>query len=356
MAPPPIRELSWRTLLAVAGAVLAGYILVQIWFILIIILMALVVAGTLLPSVRWLEERKVPSSLALAIVFLALLGGLALLGLATLPALYSQLMELVDKAPALQERLADYLAHNRLLAPLARTVKNEKATELMTHVGAYALDASEKLLVFFGYAMTTLFLALYIIAGRRGSLDALYTIIPVRHHERTERILKNLEIIVGGYVRGQVITSALMTLLVWILLTAFDAPNAVSLAVFAGIADVLPFIGGLLVTTPVVLDTATRGVGPAVAMFVIMVVYQEIESRILVPRIYGRALRLSSASVIIALLIGGTLLGILGALLALPIAAGVRMIVNDLREARKGMSRQLPPHEYQPGEPGAPPE
>jgi predicted PurR-regulated permease PerM len=329
--------ISWRSLLAVGAAVLGAYILIQLWFILLVVVMALVIAGTLLPAVRWLEARRLPPSVALAIVFLGLVAALILLGLATLPTLYAQVIAFIEKAPALQERLADWLSHNRVLAPLARTVRNEKASELIAHLGAWAVDASQTLAVFMGYAATTVVLALYILAGRRGNLAALYALIPVRHHPRTARILKNLEDIVGGYVRGQFVTSALMVFVVWVLLTTFDAPNPIALAIFAGIADVLPFIGGLLVTTPVVLDAAQKGVAPAVVVLVVMIVYQEVESRILVPRIYGRALRLSSSAVIIALLIGGSLLGVLGALLALPIAAAIRMIINDVREEREAM-------------------
>jgi len=99
---------------------------------------------------------------------------------------------------------------------------------------------------------------------------------------------------------------------------------------FAGLTDVIPFIGGYLASAPAIL--AVSGTGSSMAIVAIaMFAYQEFESRILVPRIYGRTLRLPPAVVLIALLIGGTLLGILGALLALPVAAGLRMVVRELR-------------------------
>jgi predicted PurR-regulated permease PerM len=90
-------------------------------------------------------------------------------------------------------------------------------------------------------------------------------------------------------------------------------------------------IGGILAVTPAVLSALSQGPGTAAIVAAMMFAYQEFENRVLVPRIYGRALRLSPAAVLIALLVGGKLMGILGALLALPIAAALLMIITELR-------------------------
>jgi predicted PurR-regulated permease PerM len=108
-------------------------------------------------------------------------------------------------------------------------------------------------------------------------------------------------------------------------------PNALVLAAFAGRTDVIPFIGGLLATAPCVITALSRGTGIATIVLLAMVGYQEFESRVLVPKVYGRALRLPSAAIIVALLVGGKMGGILGALLALPLAAAVRMLTEELR-------------------------
>jgi predicted PurR-regulated permease PerM len=148
---------------------------------------------------------------------------------------------------------------------------------------------------------------------------------------RLARVLLNLETIVGGYMRGQVITSIAIGIFTFGLLTLTRVPNAVALAAFAAVTDVIPFVGGLLATTPVVLVALSRGTAITVVVLVAMIAYQELESRVIVPRVYGRALRLSSATVVIALLVGGKIGGITGALLALPIAAALRMISEELR-------------------------
>jgi hypothetical protein len=114
------------------------------------------------------------------------------------------------------------------------------------------------------------------------------------------------------------------------------APSALALALFAALTDALPFVGGLFGGAPVVLSALARGPVWATVALVAMVIYQEIESRVVIPRVYGRVLRLSSAAVILSLVIGASLLGVLGALLSLPIAAALRMIFGELGVALPG--------------------
>jgi predicted PurR-regulated permease PerM len=328
----PLRiDISPRTLLGILVAVAAAYLFTQLWFVLVLVLVALVLAGTLLPAVRRLEAWHLPRWLALTLLFLAVVGGLFLIGLATLPSLVNQIAALAEKLPELQASFARTLGRSRFLSPLAKTVRDAHAAELLRPLATHAFEWSQRVLVFLGEAVTTLFLALYLLADRGGSQRALYSVVPRRYHLRMARILLNLETIVGGYVRGQLVTSALMMVFVFVLLHIMNVDGALALAVFAGITDVLPFIGALLVTTPAVLAALGNGIGPALVVLVALVAYQEFESRILVPRVYGRALRLPPAAVIVALLTGGVLLGVLGALLALPVAAALRMIIRELR-------------------------
>ncbi len=182
-----------------------------------------------------------------------------------------------------------------------------------------------------GGAITAAFLALYLLIDRDRLRGGLFALVPRRRHVRLSRILLGLETIVGGYMRGQLITSALITVFTFAVLTALGVPNAIAFAVFAGLTDVLPYIGGLLATGTAVIAALGQGTTAAVVALALLVVYQEFESRFIVPRVYGRVLRLPSTIVIVSLLAGGKLMGILGALLALPIAAGIRLVVEELR-------------------------
>ena len=128
----------------------------------------------------------------------------------------------------------------------------------------------------------------------------------------------------------------------FVLLTVLRVPNALALAAFAGFTDVIPFVGGILATAPAALASLSRGPGVTIAILVLMVAYQEFESRFLIPRIYGRTLKLPSAGVLVALLIGGRLGGVFGALFALPIAAAIVSIVKELRVELPATPRWIP--------------
>ena len=324
-------DITTRTILKLVAVAAAIWLLTELWYVLVLITIALVLVGTLNPMVVWLERRGVARTLALIIIFLGMLAMLFVIGLVTVPPLVSQLADAMGKAPAFQERIADQMRRSHLFRPLADSVRSFRIAEIMGAVGEHVLAMGSRLLVILGEGVTVIFLAMYLISGREREQGALFALVPRRYHLRLARIIMNLETIVGGYVRGQVITSILMTIFTFILLSIFGVQGSLALAVFAGLTDVLPFIGGLLAGTPAVLAALGVGLPAALGVLVAMVLYQEFESRILVPRVYGRVLRLSPATVIVALLVGGTLLGIVGALLALPVAAGIRMIVKELR-------------------------
>jgi len=192
------------------------------------------------------------------------------------------------------------------------------------------LDYSTRLLGMIGYGISALFLAIYLLADPTRAKGLLYAMVPRSHHVELAKILLELKVIVGGYMRGQLITSLAISMFVFVLLTVLGADNALALALFAGLTDIIPFVGGYIASTPVVIAVTPQGTLITLVVLALMILYQEFESRILVPRVYGRMLRLPPAMVVIALLVGGTLAGILGALLALPIAAGVQMLIREL--------------------------
>jgi predicted PurR-regulated permease PerM len=139
---------------------------------------------------------------------------------------------------------------------------------------------------------------------------------------------------VGGYMRGQLVTSALAGLFSFALLVALHVPEPLALAFVMAAADAIPMVGPLIGTVPAVLMALTLGAPTALAVGAGYVIYHLFESHVLVPRIYGNIMKLSPSVIIIAILIGATLMGILGALLALPVAAAVPVVLRYVGEWR----------------------
>jgi len=337
----PVRfELSPKTLVALVLVVASLWLLIQLWPVLLVVVVALLVAGTLSPAVRWLEGKGVRRGFGIAIVFTAFFILALLAVFLTIPTLVSQAAALLENEPALRERLADYLAGSHLSAPLANWLRALKSDALTGALGSTAFDYSLRAFAAFAYGLSALFLGLYIIIDRDRLRGGLFALVPRTHHIRLSRITINLETIVVAYIRGQMITCLMMALFTYGLLTACGVENALALAAIAGLADVLPYIGPLLSVGPAVLAALSHGPVVAVVVLVLMLAYVEFESRLLVPRIYGRALRLPSSVVMFALLAGGTLMGLLGALLALPVAATVMMLIEELRVELPGEQEQ----------------
>ncbi|HVZ85408.1 MAG TPA: AI-2E family transporter [Polyangia bacterium] len=325
-------EISYRSIVAVALTMAGIWLLNLLLPIVVVIVVALILVGTLNPPIGWLQRHRLNRSLSIAIVFLACGIALAGIGLITIPALIAQVSQVIGHLPETQKSVARMLESHHLTEPLANTIRTFKPADRVSGLNiTAALSASVGVVEVVGYIATSVVLAIYFIADGERTRGVLYALFPRRFHVRLARVLMNLETIVGGYLRGQIITSVAIGIFTFALLEITRVPNALALAAFAGLTDVIPFVGGLLATTPAVLVALSRGSAVTTIVLVAMLGYQEFESRVIVPRVYGQALRLSSAVVVIALLVGGKLGGVIGALLALPVAAALRMLIEELR-------------------------
>jgi predicted PurR-regulated permease PerM len=317
-------------LLAILAVAIAG-IALRLLPVVLVIVVALFLVGTLSPAVEWLEKKGLRRGWGIGLVFAAMVVTALLLMAFTVPSLANQVDALVKQEPAIRWRVANLLARSGATAPLAESLRNVRYEALARSSASVALEYSTRFIEILAYLVSAVFLALYIMIDRDRLRGGLFAVVPRMHHVLLSRVLLNLQTIVGGYIRGQVLTSALMAGFTFVLLAACRVGSPLALSVFAGLADVLPYIGVFLSVGPALAGALARGPAIAVVVLLAMLAYEELESRYLVPRIYGRALRLPSSVVLVALLAGGTLMGIIGALLALPAAAAVRMLIEELR-------------------------
>jgi predicted PurR-regulated permease PerM len=332
-------EIAPRAIVWILATIAGVWLFVQLRVLVLLLVVALVFAGTFNPLVQWMERRGLKRLYALALLFVALLLVTALLVFLTFPPLIEQLAQMVRDAPHHREELIALLQQRNSTAPLARAVQNWGLEQTFAHVESYLVGYAPRAVLALGWAVTTLFLSFYILADGKRTQGVLYAIVPRHYHMRLARILQNLEAIVGGYMRGQLITCAAIGVFTFLLLVICKVPNALPIALFAAVADLIPFIGGLLATAPAVFSALSRGLPVGIVVLVALFVYQEFENRVLIPSVYGHVLRLSSTTVVLALLAGGILLGVIGALLALPIAAGLQMMLQELRVEMPGDDR-----------------
>lgn len=334
-------EVSPATMINLVLVVACMWLLLRLWPVFLVLVVALLIVGTMSPAVSWMEARGVKRNLGIVSVFTLLFVVAALAVTLTIPSLLAQASALVEQEPEFRARLADHLARSNLTAALAGWLRNIRYDAAASAISGTVLAFSMRAFETAAYGASAIFLALYVMIDRDRLRGGLFAAVPRSHHIRLARVMMNLETIVGAYIRGQVVTCLFIAVFSFALLVACDVPNALALAVFAGVADVFPYIGAFLSIAPMVLAALARGPVVGVIVLLIMLAYEEFESRVLVPRIYGRALRLPSSVVLFALLAGGTLMGILGALLALPVAAAVMMLIEELRVELPGQQEQV---------------
>jgi predicted PurR-regulated permease PerM len=321
------------TILAIIGGVL---LVVRLWQTILVLIVALVLAGTFSPVVTWLERHRVPRAAALALILIGLLGAVVGLGALIIPTFIHQFNSLSADAPAIQARLADFAARVPPLAGKADAIRSAQPSHLLAPIGAYALKSAGAAANLIVLGFTTVVIAFYFIADHERVQGFLFALLPRRYHVRTARVLLDMETVVGGYMRGQAITSLSIGLFAFVLLQIVGVPAALPLGILAAFADLIPLVGPVLAVAPCALFALAVGPLQAVIVLIALVVYHQFESHLLLPRVYGQSLRLSPLAVIVALLVGEALLGVVGALLALPMAAGIRVLIENYRISLPG--------------------
>ncbi len=316
------------------------WLVIRLWPVILVFIVALFIMETLNPAVQWLEDHGARRGLGITLLFSGVFLLAVLILTMTIPSIAAQAAALLEREPGFRSGLAEQLSHYHLSAPFADWLRNLRYDAPGNTVGVTAFTYSLRIFRIAAYGLSAMFLAMYMMIDRDRLRGGLYALVPRTHHLRLSRIMLNLETIIGAYIRGQLITCLLIGCFTFILLTACGIENALALALFAAIADVLPYIGAVLSIVPAVIAALGHGTTTAAIVLVAMLCYEEFESRILIPQIYGKVLRLPSSVVFFALMVGGTLMGLLGALLALPVAATVMMLIEELRLDLPGEQEQ----------------
>jgi predicted PurR-regulated permease PerM len=338
----PGRTRRWPPLSYVAQATLVILVVVSIYHaaadvsqILVLVVISIVIAVGLDPAVRWLVRRGIRRGLAVATIFLA--AGLFVLLFVLLvgPPLVRQITGLADKIPDYASDLAkrsDWIGRYFREHDVATSVK-EFVADIPSKVAA-SFDTIVGVAGRIGSGIfqlaTVVVLSIYFSLSLPSSRKTIAMLFTPDRREQGERVLNRATEKIGGYVGGNLATSGVCSVLALIALLAARVPFAVPLALWAGIADLIPQFGSYLGAAPAVIIAFFKS--PALGLIVLayFILYQQFENYWLVPRVMKDAVDLSPAAVIISTLIGGGLLGFAGALLALPVAATLKVVIQDV--------------------------
>ena len=320
-------HLPTRTVVKVLLTLVIVWAGLRLWPQFVLLLISLLIAVALHPVVASLERRGLGRGAVVGLMTLAMCAVAALLITVVFTSLAEQLSKLVQDFPALRDRVDQRLpAHYPTLKRVVREIfalpsSPEIAAQLKRPLALGTVALSGMVSMFLMIVVT-----IYLLLDGKRLYAWLIAYIPRRHRERMAVTAEEVSQVVYAYVRGQAICSLLFTVFSGILLTVLGVPAVVPLAILAGLCDVIPVVGVILATVPAVLLALTVSPATAGVVLACYVGYHVVESYFLVPRIYGQRLRLSTLAVLLALLVGTTLQGLIGAVLVLPLVAAYPII------------------------------
>lgn len=333
-------QLGFVVTLGGLAAILFGGILGQLSAIIMYVVAALFIALALDPVVRWLERRRVKRPLGIAIVFggfILIVGGVLAI---VVPMIATQIGQLVRTAPgyftdirhqewylSLEATFGTYIDFQGLLTMAQDFIgKPENWAQVAGGVWEAGIGLANGVTAI----LIVLILSLYFLASLQSTKRAFYNIVArssrVRVIDITEQITKS----VGGYVSGMVVLALLNSVLGFIMMSIVGVPFAGLVAVGVFFFAMIPLIGSLLATVLVAAVALFNSPTAAIIAAVYYLIYMQIEAYVLTPRIMNRVVSVPGSLVVIGALAGGTLLGLLGALIAIPVTAMVLMIIKQV--------------------------
>ena len=326
--------------LAVCGA------LVLIWMLrrpLSWLVMAMFIAVALSGPVTYLS-RYMKRGLAIAVVYLTVMLIPLILAALIIPSLVTQANDLVGKAPQYAQDLTNFVERNDRLNDLEQKYDitgtlEEQAAKLPSKIGDAAgtlRDLGVGIVNSIFAGVTILILSIFMVAGGRGWIEGFLSLQPPDRSRRLDRALNHMSRAVGSYVAGALVQATIAGLTTYVVLLVLGVPFAAPLAVVVFLFDLLPLIGATLAAVVVGIVTLFNDFPTSTIIWVIWaIVYQQVENNIIQPQIQKRAVRVQPIIVLTSVLFGATLFGVVGALLAIPVAASVQIGILEYWDYRR---------------------
>jgi predicted PurR-regulated permease PerM len=338
----PVRAIV-RIILIIVGVAVGLYLIYLLRKPILWLFLATFIAVALAAPINWLAQRM-RRGFAIAIVYFGLLLIPVLLAIIVIPPIVNQASDLARNAPKYAGDVTDYIHDNKRLRKLNEkydiTEKLEKeAAKLPNKAG----DAAKILRdVGFGlvnsiFALITILILSIFMLSRGGEwVQTFLRLQPPDRARRMERALRRMASAVGGYVAGALAQAAIAGITTYVVLLILGVPFRAPLAVLVFFFDLIPLVGATIAAVIVGIVTVFNDFPTDTIVWVIWaIVYQQVENSVIQPRIQGRALDVQPFVVLVAVLFGATLLGVIGALVALPVAASIQIAIREWMAYRR---------------------
>ena len=305
--------------------------------IFVLILIALFLAMGLNPAVEALRRKNLSRATAVAIIFTSVIAFVIFFAFVVAPPVVSQGTQLINKAPQLLNDLTNNKAISNLndqygiIDTLQTKLKSvtSNGTLLITTFGG-VLGVGKSILSGFFSFLTVLVLTLYFITSLPQAVNLGLSLVPASRRDRVGRLTNAIIGRVGSFVGSQIIIAIMASVFVLVLSIVLGLPSPIAIAMIVLVCGLIPLVGHFIGSSIVTIIALTQSVLIGVIAFVAYVVYVQVENYVVTPRIMKKTMSVPGAVTIIAALIGSSLLGLIGGLLAVPVAAAIILILDEV--------------------------
>jgi predicted PurR-regulated permease PerM len=330
-----------RVVLIVVACAIALYLLWRVRTVVRLAAISLFLGLAILPIVDALDRRtRIPRSMSILLVYLVLIAAVVLIGALVVPSLVKEVGRLSKDAPRYARELrvnSTFRHYDNRYHISARLVEDARhLPRALGHLAGPLKQVTVSAFSFIGQLVTVLALTFLLVLHGRSYVNIGLSLTGARE-ERYRRVILEINHAVAKYVLGNVVISVLATVATWIVLTILGVPYALSLGFVVGFFDLIPLVGATLGAIVVAVATLTVNFPLATIVWIaFIIIWQRVEDYVVQPLVYGRALHVNPIVTIVSVLAGAALLGILGALIAIPTAAAIQIILNEWWATRRG--------------------
>lgn len=325
-----IIDISWTALLRVLAVSLAVLSIIVLRDVIMMLVVVFIFVAAVNPTIRKMQE-SMSRTLAVALFFALLALVLAVISYAILPLVVGQLNDLAKQLPHIFRNLRDFY---QSLTSSNTSLFQEASNTVSSNIQNLTQRVFDTTMTFFGGIATVVtgaVLSFYLLLEEKNAREFFYQIMPRNRFEPMYETVRKISDRMGSWIRGQLLLMLIIGIANFIVFVILQVPSPLPLAIWAGLMEALPYFGPVFGVIPAILVAYTAG-GIVKALLVLVFAFgliQQLEANFIVPRVMSKAVGLSPVLVIIAMIIGLKMFGLLGAIIAIPSAAIVSVVVEE---------------------------
>ncbi|MFH2104695.1 MAG: AI-2E family transporter [Parcubacteria group bacterium] len=331
-------DVSLVTFLKAIAIVVGLLFLYLIRDLLLMIIVAIVIASAIDSWIDWLQKKRVPRWLSVILIFTLIIGAAVVIVSLLIPPIIEQAQQLIDVLPEYAQAIVDKVS-------VARDIVGQEAFDNMfASLSSISTNVSGESFSVFGtisgilgvvFSIVVVCVLSFYFTVQEDSLKKfIRSLAPMKHRPYIENLAGRIQKQIGYWLRGQIMLGLVVGIMLYVGLSLLGVKYALILAILGGLLEIVPYLGPIISAVPAVFLAFTQR--PILALFVLIlyIVVQQLENHIIVPKVMQRVVGLNPLVTIIVILVGVKVAGILGGILAVPIATAIQVFLSDIFEIK----------------------